>query len=1139
MSGLRGIRIGEAKNPGPDEVRTLVLNTGGAPGMWRLYEEQFFGAHVIFLQEICMHDSEWDGFARHALLKGYFAYRAPGGFRCNGIPRGGVATLVHKSVRHKFGGVLSHMNTQFVLVWINQQAWINFYCPPDHGEVCVEGLGQLWGFYALDGKCVMVAGDANEVPHRGCVSQFLQARGGVLCGDPSLPTRWEGRHCIDWCFVKDRMATWKHLGFNDVKISDHKGFWLGTTSVARTQWVGRLKQAPKWFKPPSVSVSDWKQALCEAWDQVWVSSGGPLRDLCHVDESGDCSEHIQREWDAFNGLLASCFVRALRSLHDSCDNDKVHGEILKLLRQSGFSQKGLKASHQWFPNEVRTAGEPFVGEGVRSVRRRLARLHELRQRILKDRIVPATLFAKLWKHSEIPHDVNEVLQTVQREISEFQDKHKTLESQQKDRRIRSWKAALTEGSFGALGRWVRGKQAFIKKVSLAQDGVEATCPEEATGLIRQHWQRIWQGRTRSFQDCADQLALDFGVRPAENWPDITAAQLHQGLQHAKGSAGPDHWHSEEVRYLPIGVAEVWATLTQRWLRTGFLPAQLCESRMVNLAKPGKLSDDGVLDAGQTRPISVLSIFWRVFATSMLKTPALQNWADRSLDSRVVGRPKSLSPEAIAARLQHAYAQKCGFLVSLDWSAAYDRMAPAVTCEALSRCGWDPRFARLLQTAWSTQSRWVEWEGHTSPVVLNAGCATPQGCPVAPLTLGFWATAGLRKVEHTLAHDPSSSLISVYMDDRTWWGATWDEVEPRTREWASWSRSVDMKENESKTQVSAFKARDVHNCPDNWKKEEVIALGISSVSKVRKYTPKEKERLTKAEAVASLLCSANLPWKRACDSFRCFVLSKAAYGWICRAPTWSTGSDLLKSLRRVTGSTVRMANKWIWMIFFGGVLHLTSITIQRLWCTLSKINLDWCQNWASPVGVLRKQLRTIGAVETQPWVWQCSSGQNLQLHRGGERRTTPLEAQKHHLREQFRFYSFTGWLNCRRHEVALLLENHSKEDLQRQFALINVSLTRKRIELDSTFRHIALGATVSPAMFNPLLVECPYCKDSTRPSWSHLVWDCSHFLNGRPPRPPNALTARFGWLRSQDDLPVSLHMIQVQLAIWRDRHVAHS
>lgn len=82
LGGLRGLRIGEAANPGPPEVqatassqpRVLVLNTGGSPGAWRLLEEQLMNADLIALQEANFSEREWANFALSCKKLGYVGY---------------------------------------------------------------------------------------------------------------------------------------------------------------------------------------------------------------------------------------------------------------------------------------------------------------------------------------------------------------------------------------------------------------------------------------------------------------------------------------------------------------------------------------------------------------------------------------------------------------------------------------------------------------------------------------------------------------------------------------------------------------------------------------------------------------------------------------------------------------------------------------------------------------------------------------------------------------------------------------------------------------------------------------------------------------------------------------------------------
>ena len=133
LGGYRAVRVGEAQVPGPQTVRLLSLNTGGAPGVWRLCNSRFLEADVLCLQEVAMSPSEWQGFARVARGLGYYAYYAPGTpVAVRGRPSRfhvGVATLVHSSVRHRVAGQVMHLDTQVLGVWLQQLCVVNAYTP--------------------------------------------------------------------------------------------------------------------------------------------------------------------------------------------------------------------------------------------------------------------------------------------------------------------------------------------------------------------------------------------------------------------------------------------------------------------------------------------------------------------------------------------------------------------------------------------------------------------------------------------------------------------------------------------------------------------------------------------------------------------------------------------------------------------------------------------------------------------------------------------------------------------------------------------------------------------------------------------------------------------------------------------------
>ena len=415
-------------------------------------------------------------------------------------------------------------------------------------------------------------------------------------------------------------------------------------------------------------------------------------------------------------------------------------------------------------------------------------------------------------------------------------------------------------------------------------------------MIAQHWQEVWNEVPVDEAVAVRTLVDAFGPVAHTEWEGLTVQEIHRAMTSAKGSGGPDGWTAEEVKRLPAGVAHLLKLLSDRWGSTGRLPSQLKEVRQINLPKPGKTDPDGSLQAKHTRPIAVCSIFWRIYASAWTKNDQLQRWAARHFHHSVVFGKGSASAETCAARLQNAFAKQGGFLATMDWSAAYDRMRPAVSSAVFTQLGLPLPIARLTMEAWGNQQRWVSWAGHTHPQQLFAGSATPQGCPLAPFCLSLWVSAGVRSVEAAVSD--RNAVLSSYMDDRSWHTVSWDGVTNRIQQWQAWSQAVGLKEAQEKIQVCArgkvYNQILGLNGRREWVKPDIRILGAFSVSAPRQYGDVENTRIAEAQKQAALLATTGLPWDRMILAHKMFVISKAAFGWIGRFPTLGTSEPARRS-----------------------------------------------------------------------------------------------------------------------------------------------------------------------------------------------------------------------------------------------------
>jgi len=324
------------------------LNTGGAPGAWRLYDEAFLESPVVVLQECNMSNKEWSAFVRTSAKLGYNGFYQPGPLRHdrwgNQRSHGGVAVLCHKSVPHSFAGSNHVWGIQSIGVWIAGSLLINIYSPPGSDPAVPRLLGMWWEQHRLDSKSWMVLGDFNADPKESKAFHYLRLQGGHLIGNPEHGSRWNSEHFIDWGAVShSELATYAHMN-NDIHLSDHKGFWVEFRKLVRQTKKGRLKPAPKWDVPSWLTKDEWTDLLNVTWTRETMLSRDfrSFTQFSHLPYRFENQDDVQQEWDLFLKCLNHCFHTTYQNLYNnpSCTNDQKR-ELQTLLRQPGRSSLSL------------------------------------------------------------------------------------------------------------------------------------------------------------------------------------------------------------------------------------------------------------------------------------------------------------------------------------------------------------------------------------------------------------------------------------------------------------------------------------------------------------------------------------------------------------------------------------------------------------------------------------------------------------------------------------------------------------------------------------------------------------------------------------------------------------------------------
>ena len=333
--------------------------------------------------------------------------------------------------------------------------------------------------------------------------------------------------------------------------------------------------------------------------------------------------------------------------------------------------------------------------------------------------------------------------------------------------IQRWKEQVNDRTLKGMSRWVRKKEAVHTSVDIHDNGCTATSPGEAAHMIHNYWDHLWTTQQIDVPSVAQKLVSDYGLI-RQSWK-LPLKDVWMVIRAAHGAAGTDGWTGEEVRHLPYEAIVAFHKLTQQWEATGRVPRQLLESKQVNIPKTHKIGSGHICKIENLRPISVLDIWWRVYASAWTKNKS--GAGPGNISTKMWPTGPGLW-EALSDLLQTKFASSPqGYLATMDWSPAFDRLNAEATIQALHGLNFCPPLTGVLQQVWLKQQRNVCYDKSVHPKVLNPK-GIPQGCPLSPLILAIWVSSGLNSVQAQICNSPNLKAQYVcYMDDRSFGVAT--------------------------------------------------------------------------------------------------------------------------------------------------------------------------------------------------------------------------------------------------------------------------------------------------------------------------------------------------------------------------------
>ena len=981
----------------------------------------------------------------------------------------------------------------------------------------------------------LVFGDFNELVGSSKVEIALSAFGGVAVS-VGKPTRWESERCVDWALTNRPLVCEKPVLLS-VALSDHIPVSLNLNHVGYQVKLGFLARTAQLACPHGVDRALWEKAILACWnDNVEIQAF-----IAHLETTVDIS--VQEEWDRFQHLLTCCILDAydwlskvgllsfeVRSMCSRLARQTVWKGQLAVYKRSSCAQAGVRH---------------HVGElAVRKKRRLLARCFQYKRLLSRSltsilSAVQAMELAALKRQLSKVFGDNLSLRHVLEHIATIQGDLRRLEESARAANITCWRRQMV--SAGAeLSRWLKNRSTPAGVSVINLHGCLAESDVEAAEAVHGYWVDFWNQARERQPSLSDRVASMLAGLPSSaacSWEPPSAQCLRAIAVDGKGSHGPDGWVSREVALLPFEIFKVFAVLGKRWMLSGNVPAQFFESRMISLAKPGKVNALNQISVKHLRPITVMSVWWRIWASAWAKG-CLREWMRQHVPRHFAVAHAVSTGEVVVDLLNKLMAG--GYLASLDYSKAYDLLDPSVTKALMIHLGWDPSFVEVATKVWLHQARWVSFGVHTHVTRTTVAPAMPQGDPLGPLVMALWTWGGWASVE-SVCNSRGSILSRVFVDDRAFVGPRVWALMERFHAWCAWSFSVGLLENQQKTVVVASTPARRATLRKHW--PDYVAtntelLGSCSMVACRGLMPKELERVNACKRVLTLLACIGMPFEPYMRACRSFAVSKVAYGWIARAPPLTLCKALFSCVH-MGSRRLRSASVWLRAALFGGGLHLDVLFATQLVGILSRVQrrraLTWSSVSGTPARALNDWLCSHGWICDADWKWSHALSRSVLdftvVDNAG--------ARQHVVRTAWRAWCLN------KHCQSTRRDNNLDCFESGLFHRIDWDGIRKFAASGPEARALATGGSFSPAALHSaqnldVADTCiwPGCHDVG--SFDHIAWSCPCRPCNMdiPPKPGEFLVARFGWVISRVDADmdrVHAWLVFVQRTIWELRH----
>ena len=271
---------------------------------------------------------------------------------------------------------------------------------------------------------------------------------------------------------------------------------------------------------------------------------------------------------------------------------------------------------------------------------------------------------------------------------------------------------------------------------------------EIDSLLRQHWLPIFQKYdTINPEPSWDAFRQEYGCHVPQNGGvrlgKLEPAQLLETLRrmNPNTSVGADAWSVKDLKGLPLPILQRLCDLFSLIEDTGTWPRAISVGMITPLIK----SNDEGLGAANTRPITVMSCLYRLWASTRMHE--LLQWQETWLSEEVSSYRPGMGCEdtwyAEALLVEEALlAGEPLAGMNLDFMKAFDMLPHSILFGIAEHMGLCPRVLRPLRGIYRSLRRQFKVGGLVGPSFASSN-GILQGCPISVLLLNMYVETWCR------------------------------------------------------------------------------------------------------------------------------------------------------------------------------------------------------------------------------------------------------------------------------------------------------------------------------------------------------------------------------------------------------------